>query len=117
MGLMKAIRQAKPKPFGTIEIATISSEHWRMLKTTEAHVYNTLKTFYRGNSQSFKAPFALLKQRTRIQHGETLNGAIKGLQEKSWIEVVRYAKHGTGRGLRVKSNEYKLTFKFDQQRW
>jgi DNA-binding HxlR family transcriptional regulator len=83
----------------------------------EAHVYNTLKTFYRGNGDSFKAPFDALKRRTRIRHGATLAKALIELEQKGWVEVVRYAKHGKRRGLRVKPNEYRLTFKFDAKRW
>jgi len=83
----------------------------------ETHTYNTLKTFYRGNGTSFKAPFDAMKRRTRIKHGQTLSIAIKGLQTKEWIEVARGAKHGKRKGLRVRPNEYRLTFKYDHKRW
>jgi len=107
----------KSKPFGAIEIATIDSEPWQGLNKIEAHAYNTLKTFYRGNGESFKAPFDAIKRRTRIKHGQTLATAIEGLEGKGWIEVIRGAKHGKRRGLRVRPNEYSLTFKFDHKRW
>lgn len=126
MGLMKSLqsttsrskrKHVKGKPFGAIELATLNSDEWKKLTRLEAHLYNILKTFYKGERNNFKAPFSALKQRTRIKHGATLNKAIKGLAERGWIEVVRYAKHGRGRGLRVRSNEYKLTFTIDYCRW
>ncbi len=120
MGLMKNSaqrRRVKDKPFGAVELATLNSKEWETLNRMEAHVYNTLKTFYKGEQKSFTAPFHDLKQRTRIKHGKTLDQAIKGLNEKGWLEVVRYAKHGTGRGLRVRSNEYSLSFAYDFCRW
>lgn len=110
-------KQKKQKPFGAIEISTIDSPEWKRLSKLEAHVYNIFKTFYRGEGKTFKAPFEYLKQRTRIRHGETLHKAIQGLEQKDWIEVIRYAKHGRGRGLRVRANEYRLTQKFDRCRW
>lgn len=126
MGLMKELAgkkkleksgHKKGKPFAAIELETVHSEAWKMLNKVEAHIYNTVKTFYRGNGEPFKAPFEALKQRSRIKHGGTINTAIQGLEQKGWIEVVRHAKHGKRRGLRVKANVYKLTFKFDRQRW
>lgn len=110
-------KQKKQKPFGAIEISTVDSPEWKKLLKLEAHVYNTFKTFYRGEGKTFKAPFERLKQRTRIKHGKTLHNAIEGLKQKGWIEVDRYAKHGRGRGLRVRANEYRLTFKLDYRRW
>ena len=124
MGLMKAVgmaakneRHKEKKPFGAIEVETVRSEAWGKLRSQEAHVYNTLKTFYHGEKKSFKAPFSFLKQRTRIKHGHTLLLAIKGLEEKGWVRVVRYAQFGKRRGLRVKANEYELTFIHDRARW
>ena len=105
------------KPFGAIEIATIDSPEWQCLSKIEAHAYNTLKTFYRGNGDGFKASFDALKRRTRIKHGQTLAKAIEGLESKQWIQVVRGAKHGKRRGLRVRPNEYRLTFIYDHKRW
>lgn len=122
MGYYKNLKTSKSgkqktKPFGAIEIATIDSEAWKGLNKIEAHTYNTLKTFYRGNGDPFKAPFDALKRRTRIRHGKTLAKAIEGLEAKGWVEVVRGAKHGKRRGLRVRPNEYRLTFKHDYKRW
>ena len=126
MGLMKAVQltsanskrgRLKSKPFGAIELATLNSDEWKKLNRMEAHVYNILKTFYKGEKNGFKAPFSELRKRTRIRHGATLDKAIKGLEQRGWLEVIRYAKHGKGRGLRVRSNEYELTFAFDYCRW
>lgn len=107
----------KEKPFAAIEIATVTSEPWKQLNRTEAHVYNITKTFYRGDMEGFQAPFEELKKRTRIKHGKTLDKAIHGLEEKGWLRVVRYAKHGQRRGLRVRPNEYELTFQHDFARF
>ncbi len=126
MGVMKEVAakkkleksgKKKEKPFGAVEVGTVNSEPWKALNKIEAHTYNTLKTFYRGNGEPFKAPFEALKQRSRIKHGGTVDKAVQSLEQKEWIEVTRYAKHGKRRGLRVKANVYKLTFKFDHQRW
>ena len=107
----------REKPFAAIEIGTVTSEHWELLIRSEAHVYNTLKTFYRGKKEAFSASFDELKKRTRIKHGHTLDKSIQGLEMKGWIKVTRYAKHGKCRGLRVKPNEYELTFQHDYCRW
>lgn len=108
-------RRVKSKPFATIEIQTVCNEQWKLLNSTEAHTYNILKTFYRGQNQWFTAPFSALKERTRIKHSNTLDTAIRALESKGWVEVRRYAKHRKGLG--VKCNEYKLTKKYDYIRW
>ena len=107
----------KEKPFASIEVATVTSDPWKQLNRTESHVYNILKTFYHGNREGFKASFGEQKNRSRIRHGKTLDSAIQGLEQKAWLKVVRYAKHGQRRGLRVRPNEYELTFQFDFCRW
>lgn len=122
MGLMKSQTgpkrfKKKSKPFGPIEVQTVDSELWQQLNFVQAHIYNTLKTFYHGDGAWFKAPFGKMKQRTRIKHGETINKALAVLERRDWIEVTRYSKHGKGRGLRVKANDYRLTFKFDYKRY
>ena len=124
MGVAKAIyagkrqrKRPKDKPFGAIEVKTVSSDEWSFLSSTERHVYNILKTFYKGGKAFFKAPFNDLKNRTGIKHGRTLDKALQGLEKRSWIQVTRYAKHGKGRGLRVKANEYNLTGNYDYLRW
>jgi len=110
-------RKKRTPPFAPVELRTVESEAWENLKSTEAWVYTVLKTFYRGDLRAFKAPFEAIKQRSRIKHGDTINKAIQGLEIKGWIEVGRYAKHGRGRGLRVRPNEYKLIFKHDTRRF
>ena len=123
MGLYKRIinkslkKKGKAKPFGAIEIETLESKAWQDLKSTERHIYNTLKTFYQGDGKSFKAPFSKLKRRSGIRHGDTLDTAIRGLEEKGWIVVGRKAKHGRRKGLRVGKNEYLITAKYDVLRW
>lgn len=111
-------KKKKPKPFGTIEVATVESDEWSKLDKLEALVYHTLKTFYRGREQkSFRAGFDRIKKRSRIKEGRTVHRAIMGLEEKEWIMVTRYAKHGKRRGLRIRPNEYQLTLKFDIMHW
>lgn len=110
-------RRPKGKPFGAIEVKTVTSEPWKELTKTQMHVYNTLKTFYAGNWEKFKAPFDDLKMRSGIKHGKTLDSALRMLEQKGWIEVIRYGRHGTGKGLRVRPNEYTLTGKYDYLRW
>lgn len=123
MGFMKNQASVKggkkkpKKPFGPIEVETTDSEPWRKLNHVQAHVYNTLKTFYHGNAEWFEAPFSALKRRTGIKHGATIDKALVVLEQKGWVEITRYAKHGKGRGLRVKANRYRLTFKFDYKRY
>ena len=122
MGMMKYQATAKrnkkkAKPFGPVEVQTVNSEPWQQLNFMQAHVYNILKTFYHGDGEWFQAPFGKMKQRTRIKHGDTISKALCVLEKREWIEVARYAKHGKGRGLRVKANDYKLTFKFDYKRY
>ena len=108
-------RKGRP-PFGAVEVKTVESEEWMRLNTTSRHVYNILKTFYRGGGERFKAPFDGLKKRTGIRQSGTLHRAIQALEVAGWIEVTRYAKHGKSRGLRVKANEYRLTGKHDHLR-
>ena len=109
--------KGKSKPFAAVEIGTVTSDAWKQLNSTEAHLYTSLKTFYRGNGQKFRAPFSALKERTRIKHPGTISKAIASLEVKEWISVTRYGKHGHGKGLRVKANEYELTFLYDYFRW
>ena len=113
----KKKKKKKTRPFAAVEHITVESEAWQSLTKSEPWVYTILKTFYKGDSQKFKAPFNEIKKRSRIKHGDTINKAIQGLEVKGWIEVTRYAKHGKRRGLRVKPNEYKLTFRYDYRRW
>lgn len=107
----------REKPFAPIEVGTVISNAWQQLNRTEAHMYNILKTFYRGGRERFKASFDELKKRSRIRHGGTIDKAIQGLEQKGWLGVVRYAKHGACRGLRVRPNEYELTFQHDFARY
>lgn len=121
MGISKAIytekrNKKKKPPFGAIEVKTVESEEWERLNSTEAHIYNTLKTFYWKEKKVFLASFSGIKKRSRIKHGYTIEKALKGLEKEGWIEVKRYAKHGKKRGLRVRPNEYSLTFRFDRMR-
>ena len=110
-------KKNKDRPFGAIELKTVTSEAWTYLNSTEAWIYAVLKTFYKGDKRKFKAPFKEIIKRSRIKHGETISKAIKGLEDRGWIRVTRYAKHGKRRGLRVRANEYELTFHWDTQRW
>jgi hypothetical protein len=110
-------KKNKEKPFAALELEIVNSEAWTYLNSTEAWVYIVLKTFYKGAKRNFKAPFKEIKKRSRIKHGETIDKAIKGLEDRGWIRVARYAKHGKCRGLRVRPNEYELTFHWDIQRW
>lgn len=105
------------KPFGAVEFETVSGDAWKMLNYLEAHIYNTLKTFYKGNRDSFTAPFDLLKQRSRIRHSKTIQKGIEGLERKGWIEVTRYARVVKKKGLRRRSNKYLLTGNHDFLRW
>jgi hypothetical protein len=105
-------------PFAAVELLTVESLEWSKLNKMEAHVYNTLKTFYRGKDRKcFRASFDRIKKRSRIKQGRSINRAIRGLEQKGWIEVVRYSKHGYRKALGVKPNEYNLTFRFDRMRW
>ena len=124
MGFMKSQasgkggkKKTKKKPFGAIEVETVDSEPWQRLRFVQRHVYNILKTFYQGNGDWFKAPFNALKRRTGIKHADTIGKALEVLEQQEWVEVTRYAKHGKGRGWRVKANRYRLTFKFDYKRY
>jgi len=110
-------KRNKIKPFAALELEVVRSEMWKSLKSTEAWIYLILKTFYKGDNQKFKAPFGEIKRRSRVRHSETIYKAIQGLEYRNWIRVTRYAKHGKRRGLRVKPNEYELTFHYDLRRW
>jgi len=71
-------KKQKKKPFAAIELETILSDQWKQLKASEGWVYTILKTFYTGEGKSFKAPFADIKRRSGIKHGETIDRAIQG---------------------------------------
>ena len=58
MGYFK--KRIKKKPFAALEIETVDSDDWLRLDKIEAHVYNGLKTFYKGEGNAFKAPFDAL---------------------------------------------------------
>lgn len=105
------------RPFGAVEISTFQNDEWMLLKPTPALIYIILKTFYKGDGKPFQAPFDEIKKRSLIKQGGTIINAIKYLEERNWITVTRYAKHGKGRGLRVKPNLYTLTWSFDLRRW
>jgi len=115
--LSKAKKKGLP-PFAAVELKTLNSEAWKLLNSTEAHMYNILKSFYRGDERPFTAPFSQLKQRSRIKHGSTLRKAIDGLEERGWIRVERWYRPGKGcRGFKQKPNVYVLTFMFEKKRW
>lgn len=109
-------RGRKDKPFAAIELSCITSDAWRNLNSTEALMYMVLKSFYRGNKEKFKAPFSLIRVRSRIKHNGTIQKAVSGLEAKGWIKVDRCVRQ-SNTGLRIGANEYELISTNDFMRW
>lgn len=95
-------------PFVMLERQTLVSTEWKNLSHSEMLTYIYLKKNYNGgNNGEIPLKYLELKE---ILAPATLSKALKGLENKGWIEKTRYG------GLYRYYCLYKLTGKYDRIR-
>jgi len=84
----------------------LDSEEWQRLTASEMVAYIFIKRYYNGgNNGEIQVHYASMR---KVMAPGTLSRAIKGLQQKGWIEKT---VHG---GLYRYVSKYKLTGKYDR---
>jgi len=102
----------KAKSFVMVDRLMLKSEAWKQLSNRERVLYVHLNAHYTGaNNGDIIISYNSVKGMKGMKGQTTISAALRGLEEKEWIE-----KTGPG-GLCGCPSTYRLTGKYDPAMW